>query len=137
MRMLSRPALFVAVFALVAVAVACTDEATTITPTSTPLPAGFYAVQMGDNWFNGPTMTDGGESGKTATLAVAAGLVTLLIENDGSSIHNLHIKGLEKLSDALQLKEEDTLELGDLSAGEYDFVCDFHPTEMFGKLVVK
>lgn len=140
MRLPTRPALVAgALLFLVAVGgAACTDKATTLTPTvSTPLPAGTYVVLMGDNWFDGPTITDGGESGETAVLEVAAGPVTLLVENDGSSIHNLHIKGLEKLSDALQLQEDDTMELGEVPAGEYEFVCDFHPTEMFGKLVAR
>lgn len=129
--------------ALIVVAGACAgDDSVMRTATSTGLatvtgPGSPIQIEIGDNWFDGPTVVGGREAGRAVTLEVTAGVVILQIKNTGASFHNVHVLGLEKASELLKIEDEATLDLGAIPAGEYNFVCDYHPSEMIGRLVVK
>ena len=69
--------------------------------------------------------------------AAPAGAIQLQVKNIGAAIHNLHVTGIEKTTDPLTAGTEQTLELGEVAAGQYAFLCDFHPTEMLGTLNVQ
>jgi plastocyanin len=81
-------------------------------------------------------------------LRVAAGSdVTIALTNDGNAIHNVRIAGAdgEFESDDDAVSDPDRIEGGGLGtlvwtapaqAGDYQFRCDFHPSQMTGTIKV-
>ena len=96
-----------------------------------------FDVSMTDNAF------DPGE------FTVPAGAtVTFNLTNDGAAIHNMRIAGEdgEYNSDDGGISDPDLVSGGDTAtldwtapdeAGEIDFQCDFHPTDMLGTITVE
>jgi plastocyanin len=120
------------------------EETVTEAPTATPgdgetPPQGGneIAVSMGDNFFD------------PEEISVAAGAdLTFAITNDGSAIHNMRVAGADNEydSDDDAVSDPDIVTSGDSatltwtapdSAGVIDFRCDFHPTDMVGKIIVE
>lgn len=102
----------------------------------TPPPGGL-AVSMGDNFFDPEELTV--PAGETVTIAIT---------NDGAVIHNMRIAGPDgeydtdddavSDPDVMRAGQEGTIEFtAPAEAGEIDFRCDFHPTEMVGKIIVQ
>ena len=109
-----------------------------------------------------PAATDGGTGGDTASVEggnveiTADGLVfsvstigapagedfTITLVNNDSAPHNISIyteEGGEQLAlgPTAEAGQTVTTEVSALEPGEYFFVCDIHPTEMTGTLVVE
>ncbi len=67
--------------------------------------------------------------------------VTFDLENEGKAIHNMSVKidGKDVVSSPESQKagQKGTLKVTFAKAGTYDFKCDFHPTEMTGKITAK
>ena len=100
-------------------------------------PGGEIAVSMGDNFFDPDAITI--SAGATASFGIT---------NDGTSIHNMRIAGVdnEYNTDDDAVSDPDIVPGGDTAtlswdtpseAAEIDFRCDFHPTEMVWKLTVE
>jgi plastocyanin len=74
-------------------------------------------------------------------ISVAAGSeVSITYQNDDDgAVHNLHVKmGDEELKTELTAgPSTEVLTFTAAEAGEYDFVCDAHPTTMQGVLTVE
>lgn len=150
-----RLALLVSVLALAAVfaAAACgddddDDDTNGPTPTEAPDDNGdngdngnggevTFDVSMGDNFFDPNEFTV--EEGAT---------ITFNITNDGAAIHNMRIAGADNEyntdDDAVSDPElmtggqEGTLVwTAPNESGVYDFLCDFHPTDMVGTITVE
>jgi plastocyanin len=111
----------------------------TATTTGSPVAGGTIELETGDNWFNGPSVTNGGQPGQAGSVQAVAGDVQIHVKNTGAAIHDLHVTGanLDKVTQPLQPGTDATIDLGTIPPGTYDYKCDFHPTEMFGTLVVK
>jgi plastocyanin/heme-degrading monooxygenase HmoA len=104
---------------------------------STPAPAGAAEIDMEDNKFTNANVTV--KSGDTVT-----------INNKGAGTHNVHVAtsgsyavafckttGTEPCSKPATISGGGTATMTvTLPAGTYDYRCDFHPTEMTGKLTV-
>lgn len=104
----------------------------------TPPPGGEeIAVSMGDNFFD------------PKDIAVAAGAsVSFAITNDGSAIHNMRIAGADNEYDTDDdaVSDPEIVPGGDTATVTWDtpsevtevnFRCDFHPTDMVGKIAVQ
>lgn len=97
---------------------------------------------MGDNFFEA-------DSEKNPTVEVTAGAsVTINLENKGTAIHNMRFAGEDnKYNTSDDAASEPALfnaaDKGTITftaptkPGTYDYQCDFHPTDMKGKIVVK
>lgn len=139
----------VAALGLALLAAACGgggDEETNETPTGNATAAGGGPVTltwtMGDNFFQA-------DAEKNPTLEVSAGAsVTINLENKGTAIHNMRFAGDDnKYNTSDDAASEPALfNAGDKGVikftapakpGTYDYQCDFHPTDMKGKIVVK
>ncbi len=124
-----------------------TPAAGSPTPTEgSPGPGGgALAVTMGDNFFEF-------QGQQNPAIPVAAGEeVSIDLTNQGAATHNMRIAGadgkFENLGAPLNddaVSDPDIISGGTaasitftLSAGTYDFRCDFHPTVMMGKLQVQ
>ncbi len=106
---------------------------------STPAAGGAPVIDMEDNKFT------------NADITVTSG-ATMTVNNNGAAIHNVHVAGSGGTYAAAFCKTTGTepcskpasiaggatgtLEIT-LAPGSYDFRCDFHATEMQGKLTVK
>ena len=97
-----------------------------------------FVLSMGDSFFEF-------EGEREPTIAVPAG-TEISIVNDGASIHNLNVAASGDYEDctAERCSDPDIIRGGQegtytvhLDAGEYDFRCDFHPTDMTGTLIVE
>jgi plastocyanin len=96
-----------------------------------------FDVSMGDNLFDPNELT------------VPAGAeVTINLTNDGTAIHNMRVAGAdnEYNTDDDAVSEEELVNAGDSAvvnwtspdeAGEVDFQCDFHPSDMIGTITVE
>jgi plastocyanin len=96
-----------------------------------------FDISMTDNAFD-PT-----------ELTVPAGAtVTVNLTNDGAAIHNMRIAGADNEfdNDDDAVSDPDIVNGGDPAtidwtapdtAGEIDFRCDFHPTDMVGTITVE
>ncbi len=70
---------------------------------------------------------------------------SVTLANNGKAKHNIHFldkKGGKTLVDGAQGKiidggQTDTVSFTVADAGTYYFMCDLHPTEMFGDFVVQ
>lgn len=153
----SRPRLsrrrFVAVigFALAALAAACTTGAK-------PKPGGgsggagdgsdvgeiVMEIEMGDSWFGGPQVRNGGRTNVASEITVPANRpIRFHLRNVGQLIHNFHIF-TEKDGDSIAVSVPEIInpgEEGDLvitfsEPGTLFYWCDFHPFTMFGNLEV-
>jgi plastocyanin len=76
-----------------------------------------------------------------ATVSIGAGPVTIVLNNKDSAVaHNIHFYAASGASLASSDIEAgismQTLSLGTLAPGSYDFDCDVHPTTMRGVLTV-
>jgi plastocyanin len=96
-----------------------------------------FAVTMTDNKFAPGDFT-----------VPAGSSVTFNLTNDGAAIHNMRIAGDdgEYNSDDDAVSDPDLVNGGDTAvlewtapeeAGEVDFQCDFHPTDMLGTITVE
>lgn len=105
----------------------------------TPAPDGLV-ITMGDNFFE-----FNGE--RNPTITITAGEETVFtLPNEGIAIHNARVTGEDNEydtdddivsdPDVVRGGQEATLTVN-LPAGEYDFRCDFHPTEMTGTLIAE
>jgi len=108
----------------------------------TPSPGGPLQVTMQDNRFDPDELTVA--AGSTASFDIT---------NEGSALHNMHIAGEggdftedfcegggDPCSDPNQVRGGDTATLTwqvPAEAGEVDFRCDFHPTEMSGTITIE
>lgn len=72
---------------------------------------------------------------KTALTATAGDDVTFVIKNEGSVEHNLTIKDLKVDKNAEAGKTAKQTVTG-LTAGTYEYHCEYHPTQMTGTLTV-
>lgn len=83
-----------------------------------------------------------------AEIVVAAGEeITVNLVNDGQAIHDMRIAGVDgdydtdddfvSDPDLMRGGEEGTLVFTFDEAGQYNFRCDFHPTEMTGTIEVE
>lgn len=96
-----------------------------------------FDVTMGDNSFD------------PAEFSVPAGAtVTFNLTNEGAAIHNMRIAGEDGdyNTDDDAASDPDIVSAGDTAvvewtapdeAGEIDFQCDFHPTDMLGTITVE
>ena len=93
------------------------------------------------------SMTDNAFDPNEFTVPAGAE-VTLNLNNDGTAIHNMRVAGddNEYDTDDDAVSEEEVISGGDTGvlewtapdeAGEIDFRCDFHPTEMTGTIIVE
>jgi plastocyanin/mono/diheme cytochrome c family protein len=88
-------------------------------------------VEMDDNVF----IADGVEN---PTFSLAAGeSVTLTLENVGAAIHNMASEDQVSEPDAIAASETGEIELTFPDPGTYEYVCEFHPTDMVGEIVVE
>jgi plastocyanin len=96
--------------------------------------SGENVVLMDDNFF---ALEEGGE--ENPTLSVVAGEeTTLTLQNVGSASHNMSISDGEFESEPINISGGESGEITfTLEAGEYDYQCDFHPTEMAGTVQVE
>lgn len=129
-----------ALMSLALVAIACGDDDDddadkTPTPAASPAAGGAAAattvkVVMKDNSFD------------PKSINVPAGKeVTFELDNQGQAIHNMSVKidSKEVVSapDSIRAGQKGTLKATFAKAGSYDFKCDFHPTDMTGKITVQ
>ncbi len=131
-----------AVLVLVALGLAasCGDDEEEATPIATPTVAADqteFEVTIEDNFFVPDKLTV--QAGQT---------ITVKLENQGQSTHNMHIAGLDNEYDAGDddfISEPDAFRSGDEGEivfridqpGVYDFRCDFHPFIMTGEITVQ
>ncbi len=113
-------------------------------PTAQP---GVPQIDMGDNFFADAQ----GNKSPTITVTGANVATTIQVRNMGIATHNVHVAksgSFDQLfckasGDAPCSKpasvsgNQNATLVFTLAAGTYDFRCDFHPTEMKGKLEVK
>ncbi|HUF52601.1 MAG TPA: cupredoxin domain-containing protein [Dehalococcoidia bacterium] len=96
-----------------------------------------FDVSMGDNFFEPNEFT-----------VPAGATVTFNLTNDGAAIHNMRIFGAdnEQNTDDDVVSDPDLVTGGETATlewtapeetGEYDFLCDFHPTDMIGVITVE
>jgi plastocyanin len=81
------------------------------------------------------TTTDNEFSTDTLT-APADTEVTLRVNNDGSTLHNSIVPEEEITMDLVEGGESGEVTFT-LPAGEYEYRCEAHPTEMIGTLIVE
>jgi plastocyanin len=96
-----------------------------------------FEVSMGDNFFDPDTLT-----------VPAGATITINLTNDGAAIHNMRIGGEDNEYDTDDdaASDPDIVSAGETATlewevpdepGDYDFRCDFHPTDMVGAIVVE
>lgn len=116
----------------------------TATPTGTP-PAGAttITIEMGDNFFAGPDVQNGGTPGVMTSLTVPAGTITIEVRNIGQAVHNVNIYDRQGGS-SIAVTDPFVIPGGTsgrltvtLEPGTYFYQCDFHPTDMIGTLTVQ
>ncbi|MBI2723438.1 MAG: cupredoxin domain-containing protein [Chloroflexi bacterium] len=116
-------------------------------PGTTPSAPGTPVIDMGDLFFADA------QGNKAPTITIAAGQpVTIDIRNTGAALHNVHVSsadgsypvafckvgGENPCSDPAQISGGASGKLVvNLPPGTYNFRCDFHPSQMTGKLVVQ
>jgi plastocyanin len=112
-------------------------QAATVAPAAASTHAGMGA---------GSTLTIAGLDNKwdTPSLKVKAGEhVSLTFENKGQALHNWHVtnvKGADGKDITTQLLaggKAETVMFTIEKAGSYDYICDVHPVEMKGRIVVE
>ena len=92
------------------------------------------------------TMRDNTFSATSLTVPVGQ-QVAINLDNKGTAIHNLRIAGpdgkfdtgddIVSNPDSIRAGASGTVTFTLASAGTFDYRCDFHPTEMKGKVTVK
>ncbi len=96
-----------------------------------------FDVRMGDNFFEPNKLT-----------VPAGATVTINLTNGGKAIHNMRVSGEDGKfnTDDDAVSDPDLFKAGDTGTvvwtapdepGEIDFQCDFHTTDMTGKITVK
>ena len=118
------------------------------TPVAATTPGGGATAPAGDG---GPEIDMTDNKFSVTELSIATG-GTININNKGSAIHNVHVSdasgtystafckaaGPDACSKPASVPAGSAATLAiSLPAGTYSFRCDFHPTEMTGKLTVK
>jgi|RhiMetdeSRZDD1v2_1073273.scaffolds.fasta_scaffold720005_1 plastocyanin/heme-degrading monooxygenase HmoA len=107
---------------------------------------GANEIDMGDFFFKY-------HDAETPTIPVTAGQAsTFDIKNTGKALHNMHVAGggtydtdicapsdNDPCSDPAQIRagQSGKITINIAEPGTYDFHCDFHPTQMTGKIEVK
>ena len=119
-----------------------TGESPGASSTGEPAPGGALQVSMGDNFFE-----LGGE--RNPALPVAAGdTLTIDLTNNGVAIHNMRIAGEDGdyNSDDDAVSDPNLVTGGGTATiewpapdapGEFNYQCDFHPTDMKGVIAVE
>lgn len=115
------------------------DTATTAVGTGTGDGGGetSFDVTLTDNAFD-----------KTDLNVSAGAVLTVSLTNEGAAIHNMRIAGQDGEFDTNDdaVSDPDMLSAGETAtvewmvpgeAGDYDFRCDFHPTEMTGTITIR
>lgn len=87
--------------------------------------AGGLEITATDNEFNNEELT-----------AAAGAEVTLELTNEGSSLHNWIVEDQDIATELIPGGETATVTFT-LEAGEYDYLCEVHPQEMTGTLIVE
>ncbi len=129
-----------------ATAVATSTRAPAATGTTAPAATGTTAPAAGGETTFDIVMKD--NTFDPAEIVVAAGEeITVNLVNEGQAIHDMRIAGVDgdydtdddfvSDPDLMRGGEEGTLVFTIDEAGEYDFRCDFHPTEMTGTIEVE
>jgi plastocyanin len=96
-----------------------------------------FDVSMGDNFFEPKEFT-----------VPAGATVTFNLTNDGTAIHNMRVAGADNEygTEDDVLSDPDLVNAGDTAAlpweapedaGDHDFRCELHPTDMFGTITVE
>jgi len=109
-------------------------------------PGAANAITMGDFFFEH-------QGTQSPTISVPAGEATTFdITNTGKALHNMHVASGGKFdtdicgpgdnnpcSDPNQIRagQSAKITINIAQPGTYDFHCDFHPTQMTGKIEVK
>lgn len=88
----------------------------------------------GDTGGGAATLTAVGFAWDPTDLSVAAGGSIELVNEDDAK-HNLTIEG-EGVDEDVDPNGSVTVDLGDVAAGSYEFVCEYHPDTMTGTLEV-
>jgi plastocyanin len=118
----------------IALAAACgggTKQETRATPGGAA-PAGAIVIVATDNKFD-----------KTELTVRANQPVTLTLQNRGQAIHNWHAlnvkdkDGKEITTKLLSGGQSETITFTIVQTGTVEYICDVHPTEMRGKLIVQ
>ena len=118
----------------IALAAACgggTKQETRATPGGAA-PAGAIVIVATDNKFD-----------KTELTVRANQPVTLTPQNRGQAIHNWHAlnvkdkDGKEITTKLLSGGQSETITFTIVQTGTVEYICDVHPTEMRGKLIVQ
>ena len=113
-----------------------TSSASATDTTSTPAGRA-VVVETGDSFFQGPLVKGGGVTGQEVTIDLPVGKTAFQVANNGALPHNFHVTGgVEALIELIPAGQEKSIDI-DLPAGEYRLVCDFHPNDMFGRLIVR
>ncbi len=109
-------------------------------------PTGNQVIDMADFQFEDST------GAKNPTITVSSGQTTIDLTNTGAASHNMHISsasgdydssickvgGTDPCSDPALITGGQTGSITlNLAPGTYKYRCDFHPTQMFGTLIVK
>lgn len=99
----------------------------TATPSGTPEPpATTFEIDAADNSFN-----------KTQLSIPVGQEVTITFKNTGAAIHNLHIPDLNATTQPVPGGASETIKFTATAAGTFNFLCDFHPTEMTGTITAQ
>lgn len=126
--------------------VATSTRAPAATGTTAPAATGTTAPAAGGETTFDIVMKD--NTFDPAEIVVAAGEeITVNLVNDGQAIHDMRIAGVDgdydtdddfvSDPDLMRGGEEGTLVFTFDEAGQYNFRCDFHPTEMTGTIEVE
>jgi plastocyanin len=121
------------------------DDDETATATATPADTG-HNGNGGEETFD-VTMTDNAFDPEGFTVPAGAH-VTFNLTNDGAAIHNMRIAGEDGdyNTDDDAVSDPDLVSGGETAtlewtapdeAGEIDFQCDLHPTDMLGVITVE
>lgn len=130
--------------AMVLLGAACSgsddDQSVGIGRTTTTSDAGRGGGDGGEQGGGGLTISAEDIAFSTDTLTASSGEFTVTFENNDDGIqHNFHVTvdGEDFKTEIEQGPTTQELELAIDEPGEYAFVCDVHPAQMTGTLVVE
>jgi len=139
----------VALPAILALSAACGAGASSSSNTSGSAPSKLATVVGASSAGGAAVATDlsavttDNKFSQTKFTVPAGQPVTLALENKGNMVHNWHLSGQKDAAGAevkttlLQAGKSATLTFTVGRAGTYGFLCDVHPTEMKGQLIVQ
>jgi plastocyanin len=103
---------------------------------------GDFTIVMGDNFFEFQ-----GQRNPNIPVQVGGTGVLADLTNEGRSIHNMRIAGLDNRYDnqddiisspeTIRAGQDGTIAFTFTTAGTYDFRCDFHPDDMVGTITAQ